>query len=91
MSEIMDPDKVKALEELFEKLCVELKKMSFHPRFVLGTGEEKAKTVKKYIRALEALEVQVPDINPLIADLLKSNLIPGREIWAPATLRDKAK
>jgi hypothetical protein len=89
MSDMMDPNKVKALGELFEKLCAELKKASFRPRFILGTGEEKIKTVKKYIRALETLGVPVPEFDPLIADLLKSDLVPGREIWAICTDRPK--
>lgn len=77
--EIMDPEKVKALDELFEKLCVELKKASFHPLYALGLGEEKAKTVRKYIGALKCLGIRLPEIDPLIADLFESDLVPGRQ------------
>lgn len=91
MNAIMDPDKVKALGELFDKLCEELKKAAFRPRFVLGTGEEKARTVIKYIRALEALEIRVPEIDPIIADLFRSNLVPGRQFFAAASDRPKAE
>jgi hypothetical protein len=87
----MNPEKVKALDALFEKLCEELKKITFHPRYVLGTDEEKAKTVKKYVRALECLDVRVPEIDPIIVDIFKSNLVPGRQFFAAASDRPKAK
>ena len=90
MNAIMDPDKVKALDALFEKLCEELKKASFRPRYVLGTGEEKAETVKKYVRALECLDIQVPEIDPMIADIFKSKLVTGRQFFAAASDRPKA-
>lgn len=82
-------EQIEKLENLYFELSCALKSQSFRPRFALYTGAEKIEVIRKYVRALEILDIRMPEIDPLIDDLLKSNLIPGREIWAPATNRPK--
>lgn len=82
-------EQIEKLETFYFELSCALKSSSFRPRFSLYTGAEKVEVIRKYIRALEILDIRMPEIDPLIADLLKSGLIPGRAIWAPATNRPK--
>jgi len=81
-------EQIEKLEAFYFELSCALKSSSFRPRFSLYTGAEKVEVIRKYIRALEILDIQIPEIDPLIADILKSGLTPGRAIWAPAGFRE---
>jgi hypothetical protein len=86
----IQPEQIEKLENLYFELSCALKSSSFRPRFALYTGAEKVEVIKKYIRALEILDIRMPEIDPLISDLLKSDLRPGRNnIWAQASDRVK--
>ena len=86
----IQPEQIEKLENLYFELCCALKSSSFRPRFALYTGSEKIKVIRKYIRVLDILDIQVPEIDPLIADLLKLYLSPTRNIWASASDRPKS-
>jgi hypothetical protein len=79
------------LEDFYFQLSCALKQNSFRSRFALYTGTEKIEVIRKYVRALEILDIRVPDIDPLIANLLKPGLLPGRVIWAPAGFREESE
>jgi hypothetical protein len=89
--EIMDPKKVEALDAFFRKLCETLRETYYFPRYMIGTVEERVSSIKQCIGALKCLGVRLPEADPLIVDLLKSDLQPGRSMWAPGGFRDGSK